>query len=148
MRHQLLENFGIEKVSLLKQLQEKFKDIFRGGERGIIFKGNFIEIERAPEPSDLLWENCEKTYSLKRKLIIYSVTFVIVLVSFAIQMGLEYLQNLIKSNPDAFLTDTESQAETLTTINIAMSVGILLVNRFLWFSLYYLLEIEYNHTLT
>ena len=29
-----------------------------------------------------------------------------------------------------------------------MSAGLLIVNKFLWFSLFYLLEIEYNHTLT
>lgn len=37
---------------------------------------------------------------------------------------------------------------SVTIINIVISLGLQVVNRFLWFALYYILDIEYNHTLT
>ena len=73
---------------------------------------------------------------------IYTVTLVIVLVSFGILVGLDFLQDYVKRHPDKY------DESDLTIINIAMSAGLLIVNKFLWFSLFYLLEIEYNHTLT
>lgn len=44
----MLENYGIAKVSLLKKIQSQIKNFFRGSTRDIIFKGNVIQIERAP----------------------------------------------------------------------------------------------------
>ena len=58
MKKRLLQHFGIEKMSILKQVQTKIKKIFNPESKDIIFKGNVIKIERAPEPSDILWTNC------------------------------------------------------------------------------------------
>lgn len=140
-KQQLLEYFGIEKVGIVKQIQSKIKNLFNPESKNIVFKGNVIKIERAPEPSDVLWQNCEKTYSLKRILLIYTVTFLIIAVSFGIITGLEFVQN--------FIADDDSyNNEDKTLINYATSFGLLIINKVLWFSLFYLLEIEYNHTIT
>ena len=90
MKKRLLQHFGIEKVSLIKQIQTKIKKFFNPESKDIIFKGNVIKIERAPEPSDILWINCEKTFSFKRICIIYFATLLIIAVSFAIIIALDY----------------------------------------------------------
>ena len=64
-----------------------------------------------------------------------------VTISFGMLVGLEFLQNRLKRGK----YDNEN---ILTVINIAMSVSLLIVNKILWFALFYLLTIEYNHTLT
>jgi hypothetical protein len=40
-------------------IQDFFKHCINPNEPGIYFKGKLIEIEEAPEPSDILWTNCE-----------------------------------------------------------------------------------------
>ena len=42
----------------------------------------------------------------------------------------------------------EQEILELTILNYTMSIGLLLVNQFLWTFLLYLLDLEYNHTLT
>lgn len=133
MKKKLLHHFGIEKVGLIKQIQTKVKKFFKPESKDIIFKGNVIKIERAPEPSDILYTNCEKMYSLKRILFIYMVTLLIIVVSFGIISGLDYLQEYIETN------DITDDSNLLTFINICMSAGLLIVNKFLWFALFYLL---------
>ena len=112
----------------------KIKKFFGFGGKDLIFKGRVLDIVRAPEPSDILWQNCEKDFQLRRHILIFFAMFCIVAVSFGILLGLNYLQQLVKRNPDKF----ESE-DSLTIINIASSAGLLIINQVLWFSLYYLL---------
>lgn len=88
----LLKHFGIEKVGVIKRLQALIKKLFDSSSRNILFKGKVLRIERAPEPSDIMWKNCEKKFSLARLMVIYGVTFFIILFSFGLMTGLKYLQ--------------------------------------------------------
>ena len=63
--------------------------------------------------------------------------------SFCIILGLEYLQGYLKKNPQLF------KAGVLETIiNIATSFALQIINSFLWSMMTYLLDMEYNHTQT
>jgi hypothetical protein len=55
-----LDAYGKEAVTFFKQLKEKLIDKCFGDNSTIVFKGSIPEIVRAPEPSDIIWENCEK----------------------------------------------------------------------------------------
>jgi hypothetical protein len=58
--------------------------------RRIKFKGRNLDIERAPEPTDVLWENCgftSKEKSLQR-LKSGSITFLLMVVVFFMFLGL------------------------------------------------------------
>lgn len=52
-------------------------------------------IERAPEPSDIIWLNCEKQSSTLRMLVIYLITLGIIIVSFGLLLGLQFLNYYI-----------------------------------------------------
>lgn len=54
----------------------------------VLFKDKILKIERAPEPSDIIWENCYKSESMMRELAIIGITFLIILISFTIIIGL------------------------------------------------------------
>jgi len=57
-------------------------------------KKKTLKVTRAPEPQDIIWENLE--YSdierNKRTIIVYIITFFLILISFGIVLGLNYLQ--------------------------------------------------------
>ena len=57
----------------------------------------------------------------------------IIVVSFGMISGLDYAQDYVENNQ---VTD---DSDLLTFLNILMSAGLLIVNRFLWFALFYLL---------
>lgn len=145
MRDQFLNHYGQQKLTFLNEIVEKMKLFFWPNKKTVLFQGNKPKIQRAPEPSDILWINCEKKSSIIRKVIIYVSIFFVVIISFGIQMLLEYFQREVKQ--DQKKTEEQESLE-LTILNYAMSVGLLLVNQFLWTFLFYLLDLEYNHTLT
>lgn len=58
MKKKLLNHFGIEKMGLFKRIQSHIKNFFNPERKDILFQGKVIRIERAPEPSDILWQNC------------------------------------------------------------------------------------------
>lgn len=74
---------------------------------------------------------------------IYGATFLIILTSFGIILGLGYAQNEVKKD-----TNTSKDGVIITIINLAISIFINIVNKILWFALFYLLDLEYNYTLT
>lgn len=55
--------------------------------------------------------------------------------------GLEYLQAYL-------LNIIDSNSSIITIINIFTSLVLQIINKVLWFSLFYLLDLEYNHTKT
>ena len=99
---ELLRHFGKKKIGLVKKIQMRIKKLFGFGGRDLVFKGNILDLERAPEPSDILWKNCEQSFKLSRIVAIYSVTVLIILVSFGMIIGLEFLQNYVKKNSTKF----------------------------------------------
>lgn len=55
----MLKYYGKERIGLLTQLQELVKAFFSNkAESSLMFKGRYLQIQRAPEPSDILWKNC------------------------------------------------------------------------------------------
>lgn len=104
------------------------------------FKGRLIQIERAPEPEDLIWENCEKIYSLARIVIIWAVTFTIILLSFAAVVGLDYLQARFRNDPELV------GSKMMDILNYAIPVVLIMINKLLWVVLLLLVQIEYSHT--
>ena len=97
-RKELLRHYGNSKIGVITKLQMRIKKLFMEGGKDLIFKGKVLRIERAPEPSDLLWTNCEKIYQFRRMFVIYSVTFLMVLISFGVMVGLQYLQSRLKKS--------------------------------------------------
>ena len=88
----MLKYYGTKKIGIIKTIQETIKKMLCSDQLGITFKGNVLRMERAPEPSDLLWENCEQKFSIIRIAFIYTVTFLIVLAGFGVYSGLDYGQ--------------------------------------------------------
>lgn len=85
-----------------------------------------------------------------RILLIYLLTFVIIIISFGIITLLTYVQENVVSTTQPSSTGQGDgiNDNTITVINIAISVGLQIVNKFLWFALFFILDIEYNHSLT
>jgi hypothetical protein len=139
-------------LSLFKQLKEKLLDKCFGNSDSIVFKGSIPEIIRAPEPTDIIWENCEQKESLMRMLAIYIVTFILILVSLGIMVGLEFGQSSLKTSTPSTTTattaSTDSSESLSTIVNILVSLSLQVINAALWTLLSLLLKLEYNHTLT
>ncbi len=139
----LLNKFGSAKISILKEIKDRLTDLCIESGNSVLFKGKSLKIQRAPEPSDILWENCEKKYSICRKLLIYFTTFLIILISFGVITGLEFVQIRYNERDDA-----EEDDNVARVLNILVVVALQAVNQILWVVLFYLLDLEYNHTLT
>lgn len=97
-RKLILKHFGKQKVGIVKKIQMRIKKMFGFGGKDLIFKGKVLSIERAPKPSDILWTNCEKNFQFRRVFFIFVSTFLIVIASFAMLVGLEYLQIYVKNH--------------------------------------------------
>jgi hypothetical protein len=78
-------------------------------------------------------------------LVIYFATFGIILISFGIIIGFNYAQVRIQNDPNALGSESSS---TVTVINVIISLVLQVVNKVLWLALFYLLDLEYNHTRT
>lgn len=53
-----MKNKGVERMGLQKKIQMIIKDYFSSDQNKTLFQGKIIKIERAPEPSDIIWTNC------------------------------------------------------------------------------------------
>jgi hypothetical protein len=49
-----------------------------------MFRGRVLKIERAPEPSDLMYNNCEQQFKFSRLVLIYTLTLGIIAGSFLV----------------------------------------------------------------
>jgi hypothetical protein len=91
-------------------------------------------------------------------LLIYFITFVLIMISLGIMVGLEYGQSLIAPSTSTVSTNSTTTATTTTAgstqesvstmVNIIVSISMQIINAALWVSLSFLLELEYNHTCT
>jgi hypothetical protein len=93
-------------------------------------------------------------------LLIYFITFVLIMISLGIMVGLEYGQSLIAPSTSTISTNSTTTATTTTAtadstqesvstlVNIIVSIVMQIINAALWISLSFLLELEYNHTCT
>lgn len=53
-----LDAYGKEAMTFFMQLRAKLVDKCFGDRSTIVFKGSIPDIARAPEPSDIIWQNC------------------------------------------------------------------------------------------
>ncbi len=74
------------------------------------------------------------------------LTILIVGISLGLVLALDRLQDFVDTQAKAgyFLKDSS----VLSVINIGTSIILLLVNKFLWWSLAYMIEEEVNYTLS
>ncbi len=104
--------------------------------------GKIPNITRAPEPSDIVWENCENQFSLLRFIGIVVGAALVILIGCSIIIGLEA----------AKLTLTEESKGTKSTttslLSILTAVVLVAVNAILWIVLKKLLHYQYDHTKT
>jgi len=54
----VIERYGKDKIGFLKRIQYKLLKCCFPKAKNIVFHGKVLVIERAPEPSDLIWLNC------------------------------------------------------------------------------------------
>lgn len=137
----VVKNFGHQSLTFYKRLKETFAQ-WTAGSSMVMFKGRIPNITRAPEPSDVLWENCEKSFSYLRIFCIFLATFAIICVSLGIITGLQALQFALR---DCSTTEVSQAAFIL---RILTSIVLVIINAVLWILLKFLLDYEYNHTLT
>lgn len=78
------------------------KNCLRGADRSTLFYGNVLKIEKAPEPSDILWLNCEQPESSTRRFGLFMVTILIIVLSFGAIFGLTYLKSDIQKHPEKY----------------------------------------------
>jgi len=58
-RDKFLKRYGTKEMGIVEQLKIRFKRCFTKEEiTKLELKGNLLRVERAPEPEDILWENC------------------------------------------------------------------------------------------
>lgn len=137
----VVKNFGHQSLTFYKKVKETFTQMTYGSSM-LMFKGTIPHITRAPEPSDILWVNCEKSFSFMRIFGIFLATFVIICISLGIITGLQAIQFALR---DCSTTVVSSLAALL---QILTSIVLVAINAILWILLKFLLDYEYNHTLT
>lgn len=77
-----------------------------------------------------------------RLVVIWLVTFLIILLSLGVVVGLEYAQINISRDPRW----QENGAALSTIFNYIVSISLMVVNKLLWVVLFYLIKIEFSHT--
>ena len=92
-----------------------------------------IKIVKAPEPSDIFWDHCEKRVRKTRVLIVWIINLLLMGCSFGAQM---IVREIKLANPDV----SELGIISIVTLN--------LFNRFIWNILLTIVFIEENHTKT
>jgi hypothetical protein len=76
------------------------------------------------------------------------MTFAIIILSFGIITVLMFVQDYLSKSRAQKNDIDQIDDTTITILNIIISIGLQIVNRFLWIALFYILDIEYNYTLT
>ncbi|CAD8171332.1 unnamed protein product [Paramecium pentaurelia] len=111
--------------------------------KGFYFKDKLIQITRAPEPDDVFWENCgyNLKYKIKQRTISWFITLVLLITSFFILFGLDYVQN-------NYLKDQNINYVLLTIISLIISFIISIINAMIYFSITILANKEKHYTKT
>ncbi|CAD8213980.1 unnamed protein product [Paramecium octaurelia] len=111
--------------------------------KGFYFKDKLIQITRAPEPDDVFWENCGYSlkYKIKQRTLSWLITLVLLVSSFFILFGLDYVQN-------NYLKDQNINYVLLTIISLIISLIILIINAMIYFSITILAKKEKHYTKT
>ncbi|CAD8085698.1 unnamed protein product [Paramecium sonneborni] len=112
-------------------------------DKGFYFKYNLIQITRAPEPDDVFWENCgyNLKYKIKQRIISWIITSVLLISSFFILFGLDYVQN-------NYLKEQNINYVLLTIISLIISFIISIINAMIYYSITILAQKEKHYTKT
>lgn len=79
-------------------------------------------------------------YSLTRIVFIWFVTFLIICVSLGIIVGLQVAQQYVAEDPDL--------AAQANFLGYVISFALMIVNKLIWVVLFWLIKIEYNHSMS
>jgi hypothetical protein len=87
---------------------------------------NQLKVVRAPEPTDILWQNLEYSdlNKIVRKLLVYVISIVLILISFTLIVILNIIQNKYKTEFDALINSIISLAisSVIIVINFILNV--------------------------
>lgn len=128
-----LEEYGEFKSSIVKVYIDKIKRKLFPKDPTCLFKERAVRIYKAPEPSDIFWQHCEKKCRLRRTLLVWLINLVLSLISF----GFLYLFRAItKAHPD------------MPSLSIVSIIAVNLFNRLIWHILLKVIFIEENYSKT
>ena len=93
--------------------------------RRVILKGKALFIERAPEPTDIQWENCGYTNAqkLKRRILSHIGVFIVMTGVFALQVELQVLVSHMLSTLEGEVNTIRQQFMVSTCFSMVI-VGI------------------------
>lgn len=144
------EQAAFIKKKLKKTFEQKMKAFFlrkgyKFGEEHFYHK-NLIEVERAPEPNDIIWENLGTSWLEKFKLQWWTAfyTFLVLLVCFFCIFGLTYIQRFLTDPDDPKVTGTFTPG----LINALGAIFISVVNYLLNFVIKRFASMEKHLTMT
>ena len=103
-------------MTLVKELIKKVKDYCFETEE-LSFKGSSIRMIRAPEPSDIFWQHCEKPVEKKMVVLVWVINIFLL----GCSLGVLILINFIKS-----------QFPEVPALGIIGIVALNLFNRLIW----------------
>ena len=109
----------------------------------LLFKGQILQVRRAPEPDDVLWENLGVSWEvkMKKRLMTTFATVSILVMSFVIILIISYFQTFIQRNQLV-------QGLMLTMVNSCGACLTVVINYCLNFSIERFTRLEKHSTLT
>lgn len=122
---QVVEDWDESEMQMFTRLWLKCKKKYNYNER--TYNGHFINIEQAPEPSDILWENITVStwVKIKKRIKTALITTIILLASFYILVSIKiYQYNTYKD----YGKISNSENMKLKAISLLLSVTIIVLN--------------------
>lgn len=145
--------------SFISNLYNRIKILFNRCKKSKIYSDNIdnnnnntyyrnikcLEVKRAPNPYDIIWENLEYTSKQRkiRRATVFLISFVILIISFLIILGLNYIQNNLSYLNTKFNFDikTDNFEKYQFIISIVISLIILTIN-FIFKKILFMLTLE------
>lgn len=92
-------------VDWLKRIKIYLKKIFCLSNKELYKNSYFLDVRRAPEPNDIIWENLDVPRSKKLFYICLTniATFVLLLISFSLVLGVSYYQSYLQKKELSFV---------------------------------------------
>ena len=114
------------------------------------YKNNPVNVEEAPEPEDIIWENLGHSiwHALANRLLTYIGSLFVLIISFLIILGFQYLQDfIIEETEDKTGIDTIEESNLVGfifvhLISLVISLIIIAINAFLRLVMSYFVALE------